>query len=245
MSIDGEKIRRVIEPGDQRELVLEGLAYTVGNAVGIALGGALPGEMDERILRGGEAGDGLLGIFVAQFVEREGRRLVERAGLRDRFRRVVKEARHLVGRLEKAFGIDGEPAAGCVDRQVLADAGEHVLQFAAVGMMIEHVVDGDERYAGLARPALRCASRRAVVAAIEHAAASRTRPGAAARKETRACASFSGLHGDELHLAPDLLPPPPPLAGGGEGRGRTVFAVPPATSPRGGGKLSGRPITSR
>ena len=67
-----------------------------------------------------------------------------------------------------ALGIGGEAAAGLVDRQVLADAGEHVLQLAPVGVMIEHVVDGDQRHAGLPRERARRGEPRAVVAAIEH-----------------------------------------------------------------------------
>src|SRR5262245_65831679 len=51
---------------------------------------------------------------------------------------------------------------------MLADAGEYVLQFSPVGVVIEHVVDGDERHAGLACDRDTPEETRAVIAAIEH-----------------------------------------------------------------------------
>ena len=68
------------------------------------------------------------------------------------------------------LGIGFEPAAGLVDGDVLADAGDDILQRAPLGRVIEHVVDGDQRNAGVvARSSASRASRRAIVAAIEHA----------------------------------------------------------------------------
>ena len=46
-----------------------------------------------------------------------------------------------------ALGIGFEPEAGFGNRALLADAGEHVGERAALGMVIEHVVGGDERRA--------------------------------------------------------------------------------------------------
>jgi hypothetical protein len=125
--------------------------------------------MHERVLRRRKARAPLVGIFVTQFIEREGECGIERRGLLNRFRRVAEQARHLGGRLEIAFGIGGESPARPVDGQVLADTGEHVLQLPPVGMMIEHVVDGDERHAGRARDCGTLRQPRAVVAAKQHA----------------------------------------------------------------------------
>ncbi len=167
--MDGEKIRRVIELADQSELMVESLPDIVRNAFGIARGRAFPREMDERFLRAREARAHLIGIFITQFVEREGQRLVERQGLIDRLRRGAEETRHLGRRLEIALGIDGKAPSRLVDRQVLADAGEHVLELAPVGMVIEHVIDGDEGNARLRRRLRALRQSRAVVAAVEHA----------------------------------------------------------------------------
>ena len=49
--VDGEEVWGVLQLSDQRQLMIERLADIVGNAVGIAGGGALPGEMHERLLR--------------------------------------------------------------------------------------------------------------------------------------------------------------------------------------------------
>ena len=75
--VDGEEIGRVIELGDQRDLLLKRIAHLAGDAVGKAPFRALPGQVFEMRLRRLAGGDRLVGIFVFQLVEREG------AALRD------------------------------------------------------------------------------------------------------------------------------------------------------------------
>ena len=72
--VDGEEIGRVAQLGDQCELMLEVLAHFVRDAPGIARGSAFPCQTDERVLWGGKPCARLVGIFVAQLVEREGER---------------------------------------------------------------------------------------------------------------------------------------------------------------------------
>ena len=141
----GEEIGRVVERGDQRELVVEALPHFVGDAVGIAPGRARIGEMRQRLLRRGEACARLFGIFVAQLVEREGESLGQAQRLGHRLGTIAEQPRHFGGRLQMAFGIDRQPAASIGKRQVLADAGEHILQWPPLGRVIEHVVDRDQR----------------------------------------------------------------------------------------------------
>ncbi len=52
-----------------------------------------------------------------------------------------------------ALGVGFEPQAGLRDGRALADAGEHVLQRAAVGRVVEHVAGGDERRGAAVREA--------------------------------------------------------------------------------------------
>jgi hypothetical protein len=52
------------------------------------------------------------------------------------------------GRLQVALGVGLQPPAGLVDGGPLADAGQHVLQHAPVGVVIEDGVGGDHRRAG-------------------------------------------------------------------------------------------------
>jgi len=167
--MNSKKIGRVIELADQRELMIERVADIVRDPFRVAAGGAFPGEMDERVLGARETCALLMGVFVAQLVEREGQRLVERQRLVDCRRRFLEQARHFCRRLEIAFGIGGKTPACPVDDQVLADAGEHVLQFPPVGMMIERIVDGDERKTRLRRQTRALHQARAVIAAVEHA----------------------------------------------------------------------------
>ena len=77
--VDGEEIGRVVALRDQREFVREALPDRVVDALGVTRGRALPGEVLERRLRRGEALDLFVGIFVFQFVEREGERLAQSA----------------------------------------------------------------------------------------------------------------------------------------------------------------------
>ena len=66
---------------------------------------------------------------------------------RERVLMAFEQARHLLRRLQVPLGIGLEAEARVVDRAFLADAGEHVLQGAAMRRVIEHGIGGDEGYA--------------------------------------------------------------------------------------------------
>ena len=166
--VDGEEVGRVGELRDQRQLVLDCRAHFFGQALRIALRRAFVGQMRQRRLRVRKAVDGLVGIFVAQFVEREGKLLAQMQRFLDRLRRVAEQPRHFFAGFEEALGIGGKAPAGAIDDQLLADAGDDVGERAAVGMVIMHVVDGDQRHARLARQVLAAREPRPVAAAIEH-----------------------------------------------------------------------------
>jgi hypothetical protein len=55
-----------------------------------------------------------------------------------------EQQRHFLRRFEMPLGIGFELQSCLVDRAFLADTGEHVLQGAAVGGVIEHGAGGDE-----------------------------------------------------------------------------------------------------
>ena len=67
-----------------------------------------------------------------------------------------------------ALGVGGEPKPASCDGAFFADAGEHVLQRAAVGMVIEHVVGGDEGRAMSAGKEGKTIETGAVAAGQEH-----------------------------------------------------------------------------
>ena len=87
-------------------------------------------------------------------------------GLGDRLGMLAEEPRHLAGRLDVALGVLFEPAAGGRDGQVLADAGDDVLQRAAAGLVVEHVVDGEHRDADAAGEIGEAVEAGAVVAVV-------------------------------------------------------------------------------
>ena len=58
------------------------------------------------------------------------------------------------------LGVGFKQAAGIVDRDVLADAGQDILQGPPFGRVIEHVVDRDERDAVLSAIVASLLSRR-------------------------------------------------------------------------------------
>jgi hypothetical protein len=124
--------------------------------------------MLKRRLRRGEAGYLLVGVFVFQLVEAEGERFAQAHCFVDRFGAVAEQPRHLFRRLEMALGIGGEQAACAADCSLLADAGQHIGKRPAVGMMHVHVIDGDQRHAGVARLLGKAPEPRTVVTAIEH-----------------------------------------------------------------------------
>ena len=63
---------------------------------------------------------------------------------------VAEQPDHLGRRLQMALGVGGKAKTGFVDRAVLADAGQHVLQRPPLRAVVEHVVGRDQRNAGAA-----------------------------------------------------------------------------------------------
>src|SRR3546814_8325016 len=91
---------RVVELAYEIELVAEGLAHAVGNAVRIAilrvtLGGAGPGEMFEFFLWCAALGREFLRIIVTQLVQREATARGDLPRVDKRFRPGAEEVRHL------------------------------------------------------------------------------------------------------------------------------------------------------
>ena len=139
----GEEVGRVVELGDQGQFVVELAGDGVGDAVGVGAGGAVPGEGFQGLL-GCLAGDADLGgVLVAQLVEREAAAVgdFERAG--DGVRVAGKQAGDFFRGFQVAVGDALAAEAGVVDRAAVSDAGEHVLQDAAPGGVVEHVAGGD------------------------------------------------------------------------------------------------------
>ena len=112
---------------------------------------ALPGKPLEGLLCGLAILQGFRRIVVLEVAEIEGDPGEEALGFGDGLGMLAEEARHLAGQLDVTLGVLFESAAGGRDGQVLADAGDDVLERTAAGLVIEHVVDrkhGDADTAG-------------------------------------------------------------------------------------------------
>ena len=151
--------------------MLDELPDALRHAARIAFRRAFPGEADKLVIGRGALARGFQRIIVSELVEREVEPLEEAHRLGDRFREIAEEPRHLGGTFHVPLGVGLEQPPGILQRSVLADAGEHVLQPAALGRVVEHVAqrqDGDAEAIG-ERGSLRQAA--AVVAMIAAAGA--------------------------------------------------------------------------
>ena len=80
-----------------------------------------------------------------------------------------KQPRHFLGGFQMPLGIGFQKPARLLQRAVLADAGDDILQRPAFGRVIEHVVDGDQRDERAVGDVLQLRQPAAVVAAIKQA----------------------------------------------------------------------------
>ena len=110
------------------------------HALGVDPLGRLPGQLLQRLLGAQARDQRLLGIAVLQLVEREGAALGQLDGAREGLRVAGEQPPHLLGPLQVAVGVAFAPEPHVVDRGVLANAGDHVLQDALVGGGEQHVV---------------------------------------------------------------------------------------------------------
>ena len=127
---DGEEIRGVAQPADQRELVGGLGGDLVGHAERVAPFQAFGGQPLEARLRVFALPD-LARILVAELVEAE--TAVRRDLARAVHRRLVpgEEPQHVGLRAQPALGVGEGRAADGVDADALADAGQDVHQPAA------------------------------------------------------------------------------------------------------------------
>ena len=125
--VDGKKVGRVAELGDQFELARHQPAHAFGEAIGVAPGGALPAQAFELGLWRAPTGHHFVGVVVAQFLEAEGGLGGDLAAPFQGLGVVGKEPRHLGRRLEVALGVGLQAPARLVDGAVLADTGQHIL----------------------------------------------------------------------------------------------------------------------
>ena len=167
--VHGEKIMRVFQLGDQRELLAQGGAQRVVDHPAKICVDAGPGQVFQMLLRGLARRHRLVRILISELVEREADAAGKAHGFRDCLRIIAKQPRHFMRRLEVAFGIGLQPPADGVDRGLLANAGEHILQRTARGMVVQHLVGREQRHPGLCRKMMQPRQPPLVIAAIDQA----------------------------------------------------------------------------
>ena len=144
-AVHRQEIGRVAEIADQPQLVRQLPGDVVRQPAGVAVGHAVPHLPFQRLLRRLARRVGLIGILVAQLGQAEAAAAgdLQRAG--HGVGVAGEQPRHLGRRLEVAVGEALAPEPGRVDGAALADAGEHVLEDAALRRVVEHVAGGNRR----------------------------------------------------------------------------------------------------
>ncbi len=141
---DREEVRGVPHCLDELKFMPDGFRHRLGDTFGIPLGRPLPGEPFQRRLDAEARYDRLLGILVLQFAQ--GKRAAPRDldGAGERLGVGFEQAVHFLGVLEISVGMALAVKTDVVDRLVMADAGDDVLELATAGFVEKGVV-GDDR----------------------------------------------------------------------------------------------------
>src|SRR6185437_363842 len=127
---------------DEAELRPKPRLHLVWYASRITFCRAFPGQPLQRLLRRLAIANCLLVIAVGELIEPEADPPNELLRLPERFRMFAKQPGHFLGGLDMALGILLKPTAGLKDRDVLANAGDDVLQHPPFRDVVEHIVDG-------------------------------------------------------------------------------------------------------
>ena len=144
--VDGEEIGGVFGLGDDGEFMGQQCLDLCRHAIGPARSRFLPGQRLQPALRAVPGRDGLVGIFIAEFVEAkvDPRQNIETGG--DGLRTIGEQSRHFGRRFQMAFGVGRQPPPGIDQPGLFADAGQHIVEMALIGGGIERRVDRDNRH---------------------------------------------------------------------------------------------------
>ena len=129
----------------------------------------LPGEIFQVTLRGLARRHRFVRIMIFKLIKRKFNPAGKPHGFPDRLRHIAKQPCHFIGRLEIAFGIGFKTSSDGVDRGLLADAGQDILQRAARRMVIQHFIGSQQRHAGRYGNTMQPRKTAPVVAAVQQA----------------------------------------------------------------------------
>ena len=154
--------------GDEAQFLHRQPRHLERRALRIAALEARLGEIAQMAVGGFARWHRLMRIILLQHVQGKGDAAGEKQRFGDGFRAGLEQARHLTGMFQMALGIGFQPFAGLLQSHMLADAGDDVLQFPLVGMVIKRIVDRDQRHPCAACDAPEIAQPAAVFAGIKH-----------------------------------------------------------------------------
>ncbi len=146
-----EEVAAVLELVDERELLLQLRAHVGRDGPAVALPCAGEGELPEPFRCRVAGRHPLLRIAVLDLLEAECGPPGDLQGAGYQLRSVAVALGHLFFRKEPEARVRRQPRACLVERDTVADAGEHVVQLAPVRAVVEHLRSGDEGYAVPAR----------------------------------------------------------------------------------------------
>ena len=141
--VDREEVGRVAKLLDQLELALDQLRHLLRHMIRIALLGPAPGAPGQLLVRRAAVVAVPDRVVVGELGELEPAPLQDLERALEGLRVVHEQPRHLAGRLQVPLGVGEQERCRVLDRAMLADAGQDVLQRPAVGVMVVNVIGGE------------------------------------------------------------------------------------------------------
>ena len=139
----GEEVTCVLQLGDEIEFLVHLGLHIGGNFGPVALTGSIVGEFAQPLTRRVPLGNSLLRVQIADFVHGEPTRGSHFGAPFHPPGIVGKEGRDLSSRLETELRIGFEGGSGLGKLEAKPNAGEHILKFLPVAVVIEHFRGSD------------------------------------------------------------------------------------------------------
>ena len=143
---DDQEIAGEPEPSDQGQLLVQQPLHPLRDVAAVAAPRAAEGPVAQNPLHGLAGTDRVARELVAQVFEGELQPIGQPHGLGHRLRQVAEEPGHGGGGLEVRLAIDAEVGAGRVEVGVVAQAGEDIEHFPALGRGLGDPAGGQQRH---------------------------------------------------------------------------------------------------
>ncbi len=166
--MDSEKIGSDPQPVNEVQFIDNAGAHLRRYAFRITGFSTFPGKSLQMLLGGCSFRHRLIGIFIAQFIKREGAGLSNSKGAGKSVFVTVEKASHFPRGLQMALGIGGQPETSLVNCAFFTDAGEDILQRPAIMVMIKNIIGGNERHPVSPGKSGKAIEARAVAAGVKH-----------------------------------------------------------------------------